>query len=79
MSEVGAYEAKTHLPALLERVSKGESITITKHGVPIALLIPTGKSPTKPISEVIEKMRAFRRGKKLGKTSIKKLITEGRR
>jgi len=34
METIGAYEAKTHLPKLLERVSKGERITITRHGVP---------------------------------------------
>jgi hypothetical protein len=33
-SIVGAYEAKTHLPSLLDRVAKGEQITITRHGVP---------------------------------------------
>ena len=40
METVGAYEAKTHLPKLLERVMKGERITITKHGVPVAVLGP---------------------------------------
>ena len=34
MDQVGAYEAKTHLPRLLERVRRGERIVITKHGVP---------------------------------------------
>jgi antitoxin (DNA-binding transcriptional repressor) of toxin-antitoxin stability system len=29
---VGAYEAKTHLSKLLEKVEAGEEITITKHG-----------------------------------------------
>jgi prevent-host-death family protein len=33
---VGAYEAKTHLSELLEKVEAGEEITITKHGTPIA-------------------------------------------
>jgi antitoxin (DNA-binding transcriptional repressor) of toxin-antitoxin stability system len=37
-ADIGAYEAKTHLPALLERVARGEQITITKHGRPIARL-----------------------------------------
>jgi prevent-host-death family protein len=37
---VSAYEAKTHFSALLERVSKGESITITKHGQEVAKLSP---------------------------------------
>jgi prevent-host-death family protein len=41
--EVGAYEAKTHLPKLLERVARGERITITKHGKPVAELIPANQ------------------------------------
>ena len=40
MDEVGAFEAKTHLPKLLDRVERGESITITRHGRPVALLVP---------------------------------------
>jgi hypothetical protein len=30
MKPVGSHEAKTHLPALLDRVAQGETITITK-------------------------------------------------
>ena len=37
---IGAYEAKTHLPALLERVARGEQFTITNYGRPIAYLVP---------------------------------------
>ena len=33
-ASVGTFEAKTHLSALLERVAKGETITITRNGVP---------------------------------------------
>ena len=40
MAEVGAFEAKTHLPKLLERVQNGERFVITKHGHPIAELVP---------------------------------------
>jgi len=40
MEQIGAYEAKTHLPKLLNKVSKGEKIIITKHGVPVAILAP---------------------------------------
>ena len=39
-STVGAFEAKTYLAALLGRVEGGESITITKHGRPVARLVP---------------------------------------
>ena len=42
MAEVGAYEAKTHLSRLLERVEKGERFIITKHGRPVAELKPVG-------------------------------------
>jgi len=40
IQEVGSFEAKTHLSALLERVAQGESFTITKRGLPIAELRP---------------------------------------
>ncbi len=40
MTEIGAYDAKTHLPALLERVRRGERFIITKHGQPVAELRP---------------------------------------
>ncbi len=40
MDEVGAFEAKTHLPKLLDRVERGESVTITRHGRPVAQLVP---------------------------------------
>ena len=51
METVGAYEAKTHLPKLLERVRKGDRITITKHGVPIAVL-----QPFKPVNMLISNL-----------------------
>jgi len=37
---VGVYEAKTHLPRLLKAVEEGETITVTKHGRPIAQIVP---------------------------------------
>ncbi len=39
-TSVGAFEAKTHLSELLNRVEKGEEVTITKHGRPVARLVP---------------------------------------
>ncbi|MCY3852986.1 MAG: type II toxin-antitoxin system prevent-host-death family antitoxin [Gammaproteobacteria bacterium] len=40
MEMIGAYEAKTHLPKLLDRVARGENLTITRHGKPVAKLVP---------------------------------------
>ncbi|MEO8541477.1 MAG: type II toxin-antitoxin system prevent-host-death family antitoxin, partial [bacterium] len=38
MKTVGVYEAKTHLTKLLDEVERGECVTITRHGKPIATL-----------------------------------------
>jgi len=76
---VGSYEAKTHLSALLERVAKGETITITKHGVPVAKLVPVGdKKPKRDVKQVIEELLEFRKRNTLGGLSIREMIEEGR-
>jgi prevent-host-death family protein len=83
MSTVGSYEAKIHLPRLLERVERGETITITRHGKPIARLIPVAPSARRPeIADVIESMRIFQEQEAPGlgdALSIRDLIAEGRR
>lgn len=78
MKTVGAYEAKTHLPKLLERVAEGEKITITKHGVPVATLQPPDISKKKPVHETIEQLKQFRSKHCLGGLSLKEMIDEGR-
>jgi prevent-host-death family protein len=77
METVGSYEAKTHLPALLDKVAKGEKITITKHGVPVAMLVPM-EQPRQDVRAVIEAIIEFRKGHKLNGLSIKEMIEEGR-
>lgn len=79
METIGTYEAKTHLAQLLERVAKGERITITKHGVPVATLEPPVHSMKPPVAEVIEQMKRFRAGRRLEGASIKQMVQEGRR
>lgn len=79
MAEVGAYDAKTHLPRLLERVARGERITITRHGVPVAELVPAAARREQPLRETIQALRDFRRGRTLGGLSLREAIDEGRR
>ena len=76
MTEVGAYEAKTKLSELLERVARGERIVITKHGIPVAILAPVG--PQADPRKVEAELKAFRKGKKLKPLTLKELIEEGR-
>jgi prevent-host-death family protein len=79
MDSVGAYEAKTHLPKLLERVAKGDRVTITKHGVPVAVLQPYDPEKNVDVKVVISALREFREGNSLGGLSIRDMIEEGRR
>ena len=78
-SSVGAFEAKTHLSKLLDRVSRGERITITKHGVPVAVLTPPDARVRPGVDVVIEELRRFRVGRSLKGLTIRQLIDEGRR
>ncbi len=77
-AEIGAYEAKTHLPALLDRVARGERFTITKHGRPVARLVPVGRAGPDSRREAIERLKRFREGQTLD-VPVKQLIAEGRR
>jgi prevent-host-death family protein len=82
-SSVGAYEAKTHLPRLLDRVECGETITITRHGKAVARLVPAAGDAAKvDVDQVIADMKRFQReqGPTLGPDlSIRDLIEDGRR
>jgi prevent-host-death family protein len=40
MGKISASELETHLPRLLGDVERGETIVITRHGRPIARLVP---------------------------------------
>ncbi len=79
MEKIGAYEAKTHLPKLLERVMKGERITITKHGVAVAVLQPPEPERTADAASIIAELRAFRRKHSLGGLTVREMIEDGRR
>jgi len=79
MKTVGAYEAKTHLSKLLDQVINGERITITKHGVPVAILQPAGAARKKDPKKIIEEIRMFREKNSLDGLSLHNMINEGRR
>jgi len=83
MKSVGSYEAKTHLPRLLGQVEKGETITITRRGKPIAVLSPAREQPQRDVRTVIEEFRAYslrqaRTRAPLSVREIKEMTEEGR-
>jgi prevent-host-death family protein len=79
MRTVGTFEAKTHLSTLLEQVEHGEEITITKHGRAVARLVPVGAASRDRVENTVARLKAFRKGRKLGDLTVKSLIEEGRR
>jgi prevent-host-death family protein len=78
METIGAYEAKTHLPRLLDELSAGASFVITKHGRPVARL--TGVQRTEGSgTDIAAALRSARRGITLGEGTLRDLVREGRR
>jgi prevent-host-death family protein len=77
---IGAYEAKTHFSELLEKVEAGEEITITRHGTPVARLVPVEKKRTQAERRAaIERIGKLREGLSLGGLNVRDLLVEGRR
>jgi prevent-host-death family protein len=79
MITVGAFEAKTHLSALLERVAQGEEVVITRRGRPIARLVQATAADAEDVDTLIARIKALRVGQTLGRLSWKDLRDEGRR
>lgn len=87
MTEIGAFEAKNTLGTLLDRVEGGEEIIITRHGKPVARLVPNSgrvdQSQTRAVLQRIrERAQRLRKDKARPKsfdwTSLKKLRDHGR-
>jgi prevent-host-death family protein len=79
MREIGTFEVKNRLGALLDRVEQGEEIVITRRGKPVAKLIPTGPGFDKAKARrAVAGLIEASRGLSLGGLKIKDLINEGR-
>jgi len=78
-SEIGAYEAKTRLPAFLRQVQSGDHFVITQRGRPVAELVPYGVSLQRKKIAAARDLQAFmRRYEPIPNVDIKALIEEGR-
>ena len=76
MKTVGVSEAKTHLSRLLEEVEGGEEVLITRHGREVARLVPPRPNASEARRQAVERLRQFRRGKRLSGLTIQELRTE---
>jgi len=78
METVGIYEMRTRLGELVNKVAGGEEVTITRHGIPVAKIVPLDTPSKVSVRDAIEAMKKFGRGKSLRGLSIKKMIEQGR-
>jgi len=69
----GIYDAKTNFASLVERVMSGETLTITKHGKPVATISPI-EQPVPELKEILEQLDSARSLLRLGKNDYRKLI-----
>jgi prevent-host-death family protein len=75
--EVGVFEAKTHLSALLDQVVAGEDFLITKRGQVVARLGPAVE-PGSRVDEAYRLLALARSNSNPGPDSIRELIDDGR-
>ena len=64
MDQIGASKARTHLSHLFKHVARGESVTITRHGKPVARLVPVAgdrERAQQATARIIERRRYLRR------------------
>ena len=84
MAKVSAFEAKTHFGELLNRVSKGEEVVITRHDKPVARLVPEGAQRLDDVRRAVAGLRELqqrirRRSKaKLSDREVRSAIEQGR-
>lgn len=79
MKQIGAFEAKSRLGQLLDRVEAGEEIVITRRGKVVARIVPPNSTVDRERSRVAaQRIREMRKGTTLGGLRIKDLIGEGR-
>jgi len=80
MRQIGAFEAKNRLSELLVAVENGEEVTITKHGRPVAKLVPFTAHDQARVAAAIAELRELRDKVRVGETeTVRDLIDEGRR
>ena len=79
MTQIGAFEAKTHLSQLLQRVEAGERFVITKHNRPVAELVPFQPSHSGRIRSAVETLKEFQKSHSLDGLSVRQIVEDARK
>ncbi|MGH2558663.1 MAG: type II toxin-antitoxin system Phd/YefM family antitoxin [Thermomicrobiales bacterium] len=80
MTSIGVREARNHFSRVLGQVANGETITVTKRGVPVAKLVPVAPPIRPDLQRRMEEWEEYRQRRNitLGGIPIRDLIEEGR-
>jgi prevent-host-death family protein len=82
MQTIGAFDAKTHFSQIIEQVLTGEEFTVTKHGKPVARIVPIAAVADETMAQhrlqVARSLKASRIRLKSGDT-MRQFIDEGRK
>ena len=78
MDQIGAFEAKTRLAELLDRVERGEEVVIARRGRPVARLVPAAEAADRAAAEAVRRLRELRQGATLSGIDWRELRDEGR-
>jgi prevent-host-death family protein len=73
MRDVQASDAKTHLPQILDEVERGDTVRITRHGRPIARIVPETNRRQEEIDKAIGNIQALRR--RTGKVTVDEILS----
>lgn len=79
MADIGAFEAKTHLSELLDRVEQGEELVITRRGRAVARLVPIADAARTRATQAVTRLRTLRLGTTLDGLDWHDLRDAGRR
>jgi prevent-host-death family protein len=86
MITVSAFEAKTHMGRLLDRVAAGEEIVITRYDKPVARIVPQDRVSDESLRDTVSALRVLRariggrkRSRPLTRAEVRSAVSEGRR
>ena len=79
MRTIGSYELKTHLSEVLDSVEHGQSVIVTRHGKPIARILPSEIAEREQVSQAVQSLLTFPRTRLPKGVTIRSLIEPGRK
>ena len=79
MERIGIYDARARLSELIDRVQSGEEVVLTRHGEPVARLVPAKVARKPSRAAAVSRIRALARKLDIRGVDVRELIEEGRR